>query len=79
MIERFYISESMRLKNIFSSSPRQFVVICNQIATSIDFYDPGVIALLDQSNEHLFVGMLMTSKCLQLLGIYNGKHIKPKI
>lgn len=57
---------------IFRSFPRQFVVLSNQLATTVDLTDPGVIALLTQSNEHLFVGMLMSSKSLQLMGVFHG-------
>ena len=53
--------------------PRTFVVLANQVSGSIDFYDATVQALLTPSNEHLFAGVLMTSKTLQIMGVYTGK------
>ena len=52
------------------------MVIANQVSTSIDLYDVTVQALLTPDNEHLFAGAMMTSKTLQLMGVYTGKYKK---
>ena len=52
--------------------PRTWVVIANQVSSSVDLYDVTVQALLTPENEHLFAGLVMTSKTLQLMGVYTG-------
>ena len=53
--------------------PMKWTILANQIVKVVDLDHPAMTAMLVQSNDSLFTGFLLTSKTLQIYGIFNGK------
>ena len=65
---------SFRVNFFIRSAPRRFVILANQISVAVDMEDPAVISTLTHSSEEMFAGLLLTSKTLQVFGIYQGTN-----